>query len=137
MEQKDEALIGNEKIEEYVAMLQQEPTEEMFAVVLSTVRRRMNAGGQFIVAVDATAAGDFQIQAMQLPNGEKWLPAYTSFEEQMMGNMTVMSTFMADIGQILDIGLNEDSLAGVIINPWNRTLKLDKDLIRLIKKISD
>lgn len=131
---KDEGLIGNEKIEEYVDLLKREPSDEALALALSAVRRRMNEGGQFIVAVDAGPAG-MAVQAMELSNGEKWLPAYTSFEEELKGSNSIMSTFMADIGQILDLALNEESLSGVILNPWNCTLKMDKDLIRLIKKI--
>lgn len=131
---KDEGLIGNEKIEEYVELLRKAPSDEALALALSAVRRRMNEGGQFIVAVDAGPAG-MAIQAMELPNGERWLPVYTSFEEELKGNNAIMSTFMADIGQILDMALNEETLFGVILNPWDCTLKLDKDLIRLIKKI--
>ena len=132
----DDALKGNEKIEEYIAMLQKEPTPELLSVVLTAVRRRMRAGGQMIVAVDTGGSQDLQVQVMQLENGEKWLPAFTSFEEQMMGKSGVMSAFLADIGQLLDMALNEEGVQGLLINPWNRTLKLDKHLIRIIKGVS-
>ena len=135
MEEKhmDESLKGNEIIEEYIAMLQKEPSPEMLSVVLTSVRRRMKAGGQMIVAVDANAVSAPKVQIMELPGGERWLPVFTSFEEQMKGNSHVMSTFLADIGQLLDAALKEESVKGLLINPWNRTLKLDKTLIRIIK----
>ena len=130
---KDKELAGNEKIEEYIAILQKEPSEEMLAVVLSTIRRRMREGGEFVGAVDPSIGGQFQIQAMELENGEKWMVAFTSFEEQMKGNTQVMSTFMAKIDQLFDMALAEKSVKGLLLNPWNRTIMLDKDLLGLIK----
>ena len=43
-----------------------------------------------------------------------------------------MSTFMTDIGKVLEAALSEEEINGVIINPWNRTLMLDKTLIRIV-----
>ena len=50
-ELRDEGLRGNEKIEEAIAGLQQEPTQEMLAHALTVVRRRMkqNVGWQTVV----------------------------------------------------------------------------------------
>ena len=48
-ELRDEGLRGNEKIEEAIAGLQQEPTQEMLAHALTVVRRRMKENGQLIV----------------------------------------------------------------------------------------
>lgn len=132
-DKKDKELAGNEIIEEYIAILQKEPSEEMLAVVLSTIRRRMREGGEFVVAVDPSIGGQFQIQAMELENGEKWMVAFTSFEEQMKGNTQVMSTFMAKIDQLFDMALAEKSVKGLLLNPWNRTIMLDKELLGLIK----
>ena len=50
----DEHLQKNEKIERAIADLQQEPTQEMLAHVLTVIRRRMNDGGQLVVAVDVS-----------------------------------------------------------------------------------
>lgn len=43
-----------------------------------------------------------------------------------------MSTYMTDIGKVLEAALSEEEISGVIINPWNRTLMLDKTLIRIV-----
>lgn len=42
-EKKDKGLQGNEKIEEAILALQQEPTEELLAHALTVVRRRMRS----------------------------------------------------------------------------------------------
>ena len=43
-----------------------------------------------------------------------------------------MSTFLASIEQLLGMALTGD-VEGLLLNPWNLTMKLDKDLIRIIK----
>ena len=79
---KDEGLIGNEKIEEAIAALQQEPSEELLAHALTVIRRRMREQGQVILAVDmpqdqsgmpqmmANPAAPMQIQAVQTADGK-------------------------------------------------------------------
>ncbi len=130
-ERKDIGLKGNEKIEEYIEMLQKEPSNEMLSVTLTAIRRRMKESGQFIVPVDAGKDNRFHIHVMKI-DGVIWLPAFTGFEEELKGKTAVMSTFLADIGQIFDMALSGD-VAGVILNPWNRTMRLDRNLIEIIK----
>lgn len=131
-QKKDECLIGNEKIEEYIVKLKQEPSDEMLAMLLTAIRRRMQEQGQFVVAVDMTPAG-LQLQTKEIKEKGKWFIAFTSFEEQMAGNEKVMSTFMADIGQLFDMALQNESIQGVVLNPWNHSLLLDCELLRVIK----
>ena len=129
----DEGLLRNEKIEEAIAALQQSPTEELLAHALTVVRRRMRENGQVIIAVEPNAAADqMKLQAVKTSDGNSWWAVFTSFDEEMKGSGSVMSTFMTDIGKVLKAALSEEEIHGVIINPWNRTLMLDKTLIRII-----
>ena len=48
----DESLLGNEKIEEAIKLLQGECTQEMLAHTLTVIRKQMRKGGQFIIAVE-------------------------------------------------------------------------------------
>ena len=128
----DEGLQGNEKIETAIAALQQEASEEMLAHTLTVIRRRMKEGGQFIVAVEPPTGGNqMQIQAVQTPDGNSWWAAFTSFEEELKGSNSVMSTFMTDIKQLFTSALQADAISGIILNPWNRTIMLDKNLIQI------
>ena len=43
-----------------------------------------------------------------------------------------MSTVLTDIEQLFRMTLTADGIEGVILNPWNRTLMLDKQLLRII-----
>ena len=129
----DEGLQGNEKIESAVAALQKEPSEEMLAHTLTVIRRRMKEGGQFIIAVEPpTGGGQMQIQAVQTPDGNSWWAAFTSFEEELKGSGSVMSTFLTGIEQAFRAVLAAEETKGIIVNPWNRTIMLDKNLIRII-----
>ena len=80
----DEGLRGNEQIEEAIAALQQEPSQEMLAHTLTVIRRRMNENGQVIIAVEPPG-GDrgLQVQAVRTEDGENWWVAFTGFEEEM------------------------------------------------------
>ena len=129
----DKTLQGNNKIESAIAALQQEPSQEMLAHTLTVIRRRMNEHGELIIAIDpSSAASGLQVQAIQTDDGRKWWAAFTSFEEEMKGSGAVMSTFMADIRQLFEAAASEETICGIIINPWNRTLMLNKALIRIV-----
>lgn len=133
MDKTDEGLLGNEKIEDAIAALQQQPTQELLAHALTVVRRRMRENGQVIIAVEPNAeAGQMKLQVVKTSDGNSWWAVFTSFDEELKGGGSVMSTFMTDIGKVLEAALSEEEISGVIINPWNRTLMLDKTLIRIV-----
>ena len=130
----DEGLKDNERMEQAILSLQQNPTQEMLAHALTVVRRRMQAHGQLIVAVEPLVGNQqMRLQAIQTDDGKKWWAAFTSFDEELMGGGSVMSTFLTDMEKLFVSALSVDEIEGVIINPWNRTLMLDKNLIRIIR----
>ena len=129
----DKTLQDNDKIETAIAALQQEPSQEMLAHVLTLIRRRMNEKGELIIAVDPSAAASgLQVQAVQTDDGRKWWAAFTSFDEEVKGSGSVMSTFLTGMKQLFTTAITAEGIEGVIINPWNRTIMLDKTLIRII-----
>ena len=131
-EKKDKGLQGNEKIEEAIAALQQEPTQEMLAHTLTVIRRRMQEKGQFVIAVEPpTGDNQLKLQAITTDDGKVWWMAFTSFDEELKGSNSVMSTFMTDIKQLFTSALQADAISGIILNPWNRTIMLDKNLIQI------
>lgn len=130
--QVDEGLRGNEKVEMAIMALQQEPTGEMLAHALTVIRRRMRESGQLILALEASVGEMMQVQAIQTKDGQRWWAAFTGFEEELKGSGSVMSTFLTDMEQLFRKALLEDEIQGVILNPWQKTLMLDKTLIRII-----
>ena len=129
----DEGLQGNDKIEQAIAGLQQEATQEMLAHTLTVIRRRMREKGQLIIAVDPPKGdGRIQLQAVKTDDGRQWWAAFTGFEEELKGGDSVKSTFLTDIEKLFESALTVDEIEGVIINPWNRTIMLNKRLISII-----
>ena len=121
-EQIDVSLIGNDKIEEAIVNIQKAPTEENLVRALSIVRHRMNDKGQLIIAVEPPLPdGKLNLQVIKTEDGQMWWTAYTSFDEELKG---------AD--NMLKSALQVDEISGIIINPWNKTLMLDKELIKII-----
>ena len=129
----DEGLRGNEKIEQAIAVLQQKASEELLAHTLTVIRRRLREGGQLIVAVEPPA-GDAGVRAqvIRTENGRQSWVAFTSFAEEVRGSGSIMSTFLAEIRALFEAALLTEGIDGIILNPWNRTLMLDKTLIRII-----
>ncbi len=131
---RDKGLNGNEKIEQAVAALQQEATQEQLAHTLTVIRRRMKERGQLVVAVEPDlGGGQMQLRAIRTADGASWWYAFTSFEEELKGAEQIQSTFLVDIEKLFDAALTVKEISGVILNPWNRTIQLDKTLIRIIK----
>ena len=44
----------------------------------------------------------------------------------------VMSAFMGKMKQLFEAVLKTEEVKEIIVNPWNRTIMLDKNLIRII-----
>ena len=133
---QDEGLIGNDKIEEAVLALQNEPSQEILAHTLTVIRRRMNEGGQLVVAVEPSLEStQMKLQTVKTADGALWWSAFTSFDEELKGADSVKSTFLTDIDKLFDAVFDAEGISGVIINPWNRTIMLDRELIRIIKPV--
>ena len=132
-ENQDEGLKGNEKIEDAIAALQSNATEELLAHTLTVIRRRMKEGGQLIVAVEPSVQENRKnLQTVKTTDGAVWWSAFTSFEEELKGADQIKSTFLTDIDKLFQTALSVPEIKGVILNPWNRTIMLDKHLIEII-----
>ncbi len=133
---QDEGLIGNDKIEEAVLALQNEPSQEMLAHTLTVIRRRMKEGGRLVVAVEPSLEStQMKLQTVKTADGALWWSAFTSFDEELRGADSVKSTFLTDIDKLFDAVFDAEGISGVIINPWNRTIMLNRELIRIIKPV--
>ena len=80
---QEEALQGNETIEQAIAALQQSATPELLAHALTAIRRRIRENGQFVVAVEPDPAAQMSLKTVQTPDGRAWWYAFTSFEEEI------------------------------------------------------
>ena len=108
-------------------------------VVRGDLERAAGAGGGFLkdqrhilAAQRVVRDGKISLHAIKTNDGKQWWAAFTSFDEELKGSDKIMSTFTADIDKIFASALQEPSVEGVILNPWNRTLMLNKTLINII-----
>ena len=93
----------------------------------------MKEGGQLIVDVEPSVAGaQMNLKVVETGDGAKWWSAFTGFEEELKGGGSVQSTFLTDIDQLFHSALQVNEIEGIILNPWNRTIMLDKNLINII-----
>ena len=62
------------------------------------------------------------------------MPAHTLtvIRRRMKEADKVMSAFMGNMRQLFEAVLKTEEVKGIIVNPWNRTIMLDKNLIRII-----
>ena len=96
----------------------------------------MKEGGRLIVAVEPSLEStQMKIQTVKTADGVSWWAAFTSFDEELKGADSVKSTFLTDIDKLFDAVFDAEGISGVIINPWNRTIMLDRELIRIIKPV--
>ena len=51
----------------------------------------------------------------------------------MKGAEAGQSTFLVEVEKLLDAALQVPEIQGIILNPWNRALQLDKTQLRIIK----
>lgn len=129
----DKGLQGNEKIEKAIAALQNQSSPELLAHTLTVIRRRMNEKGRFIIAVEPSPLSNrMDVSIVKTPDGKSWWIAFTGFDEELRGSDNVKSTFLTDIDKLFQSALTVDEIEGVIINPWNRTIMLNKRLISII-----
>lgn len=128
----DNTLDGNEKIEEAAELLAKEPSDELLAHTLTLIRNRMKEGGEFIIGVEAPdGSRQAKLSCIETADGKKWWVAFTSMDQQLAGKSKVMSTFQTDIKQLLERAIRVPEIDGVIINPWDKTLRLSKPLISI------
>ena len=110
---RDKGLNGNEKIEQAVAALQQEPTQEQLAHTLTVIRRRIKEHGQLVVAVEPNLGSEqMQLRAIRTADGASWWYAFTSFDEEMKGAEPVQSTFLVDIKAVQLYEITIEHLTG-------------------------
>lgn len=129
----DKNLQGNEILEEKIIKMYENLTDRTYADALEAVRERMKAGGHLVVAVRPAGVGGLELRPVSTPDGISWIAAFTGLEEEIKKKDAIMSGFTAEISKLFDMVLESENINGLIINPWDKALKLDKRIIRLIK----
>ena len=125
-------LCGSAAVLMLIGFLFARPLLTLFGA-LTVIRRRMREKGQFILSVEPpTGDNQLRIGTVKTGDGKVWWAAFTGFEEELKGGGGIQSTFLTDIDQLFNSALQVNEIEGIILNPWNRTIMLDKNLINII-----
>ncbi len=125
-------LQGNKLIEADIALFYKAQTEEHLAKVLSTIRSRRLDAGHFVIAVKPGENNQMDLRTITTPDGRKWFAAFTSFDEELKKSDPIVSGFTAEIGKLFETAMSSHQIAGIILNPWDKAIKLDKGTIELL-----
>lgn len=147
---QNDGTAGNGTIEKAIEQFYTQTTKENLIAMLESILQRMHEDGQWIIPVippqaalnmidvDNIKVGQkytisedlyFKLHHLQTTDGQTWLVAFTSRDECAKGEGS--STITQDIKQMLKNCRNMNE-AGIIINPWDKSFKLTKELIQMI-----
>ena len=132
----DPTLHGNDKIKAAIHLFHQEQSDENYAVACSAVRMRMACNGHLIFPADVIentdGSTDFLFKTMDV-DGMDFLVAFTDQEEYEKAPASgAVSQF---IDSMLENVMQQDDIAGVVINPLGEYLILCKtDIARILTR---
>lgn len=131
--EKDKNLLGNKRIEDAILGMYKNKSEETLAKVVFVFRDRIKEDGHLVVAVRPDAEEELKLRTVSTPDGKRWFAAFTSLDEELKKKDEFVSGFTAGIDRLFDIALGTEEVSGIIINPWDKALRMSKLLIELIK----
>ena len=130
---EDSKLKGNELVEEMIHKFYEEQSAENLMAVCMAVRQRLNQDGHFIFPVDATTNGDgtqvFAFKTLDF-EGVPVLVAFTSIAEREKAPPSDAVSQFIDV--VLDAVMQNEEIAGLMLNPWGESMYLDKEDIGVI-----
>ncbi len=149
-------LEGNVRLSEAIARVYRDASRETLLRMLAAVLERMDQGGQVLVPVELPQAavelflskplhpGDvvtaqedlhFRWRKLRDSDGGEWLVAFTAQEEVQKGEATSVVT--VPLEQVLRSAWNREQTAGVILNPWENSIRLNRQLLDGLMQVRD
>lgn len=141
---------GNIHIEAAIRRRAKEQTRDSLIELLEACERRINEGASLLIPVEIASPMDDFIPAdvkvgdiispkedihmimrkVSLHDGGVGMVAFTTEEEAKKGESSSMVS--ADMGEFLKSVLTMDDVEGVVINPWDDTFYMPKELISIL-----
>ena len=129
----DPTLHGNEQIKEAIHLFHQVQSEENYNAACFALEGAMVCDGHLVFPADVIentdGSTDFLFKTMEI-NGMDFLVAFTDQGEY--GKAPASGAVSQFIDSMLENVMQQDDIAGVIINPWGEHLVLCKADIALI-----
>jgi len=130
---KDQSLWGNQVIDEKIHLLYEEQKFERFVETCETIRMRIAENGHFLFPAEAEVNEEgntvHHYHTVETETGTM-LAAFTTAKRSEFAPKTGLVSL--EIGFMLEILLQMDGIAGLVLNPWSEPLFLDQDDLALI-----
>ena len=130
---EDSTLNGNELVEEMIHRFYQEQSAENLMAVCLAVRQRMDQDGHLIFPADVNTDDEgnqvFSFKTLDF-EGSPVLVAFTSVAEREKAPSSGAVSQFIDV--MLDVLMQDEEVAGLMLNPWGESLFLGKEDIGLI-----
>ncbi len=126
---------GNEPIEQAIANLYEDNSDQNLAYLLFTLSKAMNSAGSFYVPIEMpdnliSEELYLRIRKTQDPEGKIWFLAYTSEEETEKGDSGFTTIYAID--DFFKYVLASGDAEGILLNPWGRPYPLPMYLIQTL-----
>ena len=133
MDFQDDTLRGNEKITSVIHLYHQTQSEELYTAVCLAIRARITQNGHFIfpadITTDANGTTNFCFKTTDV-GGVTLLAAFTDPEE--FRKAPPSGAVSQPIDAMLENLLQQDDIAGLILNPCGEQFPLGKEDIAMI-----
>ena len=129
-------------LEQAIAELTAAPSNEKMFIVLQLLGDLMNADGEVLVPADKvpniTGEGDddrIQFRLLQAGDGTALLVCFTSQAQMELGEATnaVNLPFL----QVLMTALSSEQEVGIVINPWGKPFRLNRQLMEILAQMRE
>ena len=125
-------LDGNERIVQAIAAANAEESMDNFHAVVDAIQDRMIADGHFLLPVVHPDGNEeqFLVRTLRSEKGENYMVAFTSEEEVTKGAPTGILSYFID--SVLEIALQMEGVAGMVIDPWGERFVLNRAAIQMV-----
>lgn len=129
-------------LEQAIAELTAQPSNEKMFIVLQLLGDLMNAEGEVLVPADkvpdiAGTGNDDRIQfrLLQAGDGTALLVCFTSQAQMELGEATtaVNLPFL----QVLMTALSNEQVGGIVMNPWGKPFRLNRQLMEILVQMRE
>ena len=125
-------LDGNERIVQAIAAANAEESMDNFHAGVDAIQDRMIADGHFLLPVVHPDGNEeqFLVRTLRSEKGENYMVAFTSEAEVTKGAPTGILSYFID--SVLEIALQMEGVAGMVIDPWGERFVLNRAAIQMI-----
>ena len=97
--------------------------------ILAALKQGVADNDEFILPIESKEEGD-KIRLAGTKDGKKWMVAFTEEQHLQKGNETNAIKML--IADSLRLAMSDDTIDGLVINPWSEPFFMKKEWIELI-----